>query len=83
MALYRSKQSVLDEALGEFVDYGFKLEEPDDHVLVLYFKDKQIAIYNQPQATFDLIKKECHNFMVNKLSQDNNDCYREELTRNG
>lgn len=63
MATYTGKQSVLDEALGEFKDYGFKLVEPDDHVLELWFKDKQIATYNQTKATIEIIQEGCKNYL--------------------
>ena len=83
MANYTGKQSVLDEALGEFKDYGFRLVEPDDHVLELWFKDKRIAVYNQTKATFDIIREGCKNFLINKLAHNLNECYGEELRRNG
>ena len=63
MATYTDKQSVLDEALGELKDYGFRLEEPDDHVLFLFFKDKRIAIYNQSKATIPHIREGCKNYL--------------------
>jgi len=83
MATYTGKQSVLDEALGKYKDYGFSLIEPDDHLLELWFKDKRIAVYNQPVATIKIIREGCQNFLVNKLAQDNDDCYGKELRRNG
>jgi len=92
MRTYTGKQSILDEALGEFKDFGFRLVEPDDHFLELWFKDKRIAVYNQTKATFDIIREGCHNFLVNttdpayiakKLQQDYQDTYGEELRRNG
>lgn len=97
MAIYTGKQSVLDEALGQFKDFGFQLVEPDDHLLELWFKDKRIAIYNQTAWTDErpmikVIREGCHNFLVNttdpayiakKLQQDYQDTYGEELRHNG
>jgi len=92
MAIYTGKQSVLNAALGEFEDYGFKLVESDDHFLELYFKDKRIAVYHQAKATPQVIQEGCHNFLVNttdpayiakKLQQDFQDTYGEELRHNG
>ena len=88
MATHTGKQSILDEALGHYKDYGFSLVESedgrfDDHFLELWFKGKRIAIYNQTKATFDVIKQGCQNFLVNKLAQDHNDCYGEELKHSG
>ena len=83
MAIFTGKQSVIDEALGEFRDYGFELVKPNDHVLELWFKDKKIATYNQTTATFDIIKQGCRNFLANMLAQDYNDCHGEELRKSG
>ena len=92
MATYTSKQSVLDAGLGDFKDYGFNLVESDDHLLELYFKDKRIAVYHQSTATPAIVQEGCHNFLVNttdpayvrqKLQQDWQDTYGEELRRNG
>lgn len=90
MATYTGKQSILDEALGEFKDYGFRLVEPDDHILELWFKDKRIAIYNQHLATIDIIREGCKNYLVNinkydiakKLQDDYRATYGEELKKN-
>jgi len=93
MAKYTGKQSVLDEVLGDFKDYGFSLVEIDDHLLELWFKDKRIAVYSQIAWTDDrpmikVIREGCHNFLVNttnpayiakKLQQDFQDTYGEEL----
>lgn len=65
MAKYTGKQSVLDEALGEYAQAGFKLVEPDDHILELYFKDKRIAVLNQSVATFSVIREGCKNYLAN------------------
>ena len=88
MATYTGKQSVLDEALGIYKDFGFQLVEPDDHLLELWFKDKRIAIYNQTawtdeQPMIKVIREGCKNFLVNKLAFDYNECYGEELRHNG
>ena len=67
MAKYTGKQSVLDEALGEYADCGFQLVEPDDHFTELWFKDKKIAIYNQTMATFEIIQEGCKNYRASIL----------------
>ena len=63
MTKYTGKQSVLDEALGQYKDFGFQLVVPDDHLLELWFKDKRIAVYNQTKATFDIIREGCKNYL--------------------
>lgn len=63
MRKYIGKQSVLDEALGEFKDYGFDLVEVDDHITELYFKDNRIAMYNQNKVTFEAIRQGCANYL--------------------
>jgi len=83
MATYTSKQSILDETLGQYKDFGFELIEPDDHLLELWFKDKRIAVYNQTRVTIEIVREGCKNFLANKLAHDHNDCYGEEMRRNG
>ena len=92
MAKYTGKQSVADEALGDFKDYGFSLVESDDHLLLeLWFKDNKIATYNREKATIEIIRTGCKNYMTNinksyiaeKLQQDYLATYGEELKKNG
>ncbi|KKK84102.1 hypothetical protein LCGC14_2786740 [marine sediment metagenome] len=64
MAKYTGKQSVLDEALGGYADCGFKLAEPNDHVLLLFFKDKQIATYNQTTTTYEILQEGCKTYLT-------------------
>lgn len=63
MTIYTGKQSVLDAALGKFKDYGFRLVEPDDHFLELYYKNKKIATYYQGAVTIELIREGCQNYL--------------------
>lgn len=63
MAKYTNKQSILDETLGDFKDYGFKLVEPDDHFTELYFKDKKLATYNQNKVTIYNIRASCGRYL--------------------
>lgn len=63
MATYTGKQSLLDAALGEFKDYGFKLVENDDHCVELYHNGKRIAVYNQQATTIELIRAGCENYL--------------------
>ena len=63
MATSTGKQSMQDEALGKFKDYGFNLVEPDDHLLELWFKDKRIAVYYQATATIKIIQDGCKNYL--------------------
>ena len=67
MAIYTGKQSILDEALGEYAQAGFRLEEPDDHFTDLYFKDKRIARFNQTKITIEIIREGCENYLASIL----------------
>lgn len=67
MAIYKNKQSVLDEALGEYADCSFSLVEPDDHLLELWFKDHRIAVYNQTKVTYEIIQEGCKNYLASIL----------------
>lgn len=63
MATYTGKQGILDEALKDFKDYGFRLEQFNDDELVLYFKDKMIARYYQTKASIKIIQEGCENYL--------------------
>jgi len=63
MATYTGKKGLLDAALGEFKDIGFELQEPDDHIALLYFKDKIINTYYQSTLTIPLLRGECLKFL--------------------
>jgi len=63
MAIYSGRQSILEAALGGFQYYGFRLAEPDDHFLELYFKDKKIATFYQGSVTIKIIREGCRNYL--------------------
>ena len=62
MRKYTGKQSVLDEALGEYKDLGFSLTKLDCLSIELWFKAKRIAVYNWDKVTFDIIREGCANY---------------------
>jgi len=62
MTKYTGKQSVLDEALGEYKDFGFSLTRLDYLSLELWFKDKKIAVYNWDKVTIEAIREGCKNY---------------------
>ena len=59
----KNRAEMLNATLGDYADLGFRLEEPDDHVTVLYFKDKQIAVYNQDKLTIPTLHEGCRNYL--------------------
>ena len=59
MAEYTGFQSLLNEALGEYKDAGFRLTEPDDHTLSLYYHDKLVVPFSQTGATIEAIRRAC------------------------
>ena len=63
MREYTGKQSIMDEALGDYIEYDFSLIEPDDHMLELYFKDELIATFSQNRVTFEIIRVSCANYL--------------------
>ena len=65
MVQYTGKQSIWDEALGEYAQQGFSLVEPDDHLLELWFKDTKVATYNQAKATIEIIREGCKSHLAN------------------
>ena len=52
-------QSICKEALGKYHDKGFRLVEPDDHILVLYYLDELVARFSPDGATFLAIRECC------------------------
>ena len=63
MATYTGRKSLLDAALGEFSNIGFDLQENDDHIALLYFKDKLINSYHQSTLTIPFLQEECRLFL--------------------
>jgi len=59
MAEYVNLQSILNAALGEYQSKGFRLVEPDDHCLYLYYQDEWIGVLSQGGATIPVIHKAC------------------------
>ncbi|MBA7689983.1 hypothetical protein ES703_98502 [subsurface metagenome] len=47
------------QGLGQFADWGFTLEPPDDHVLFLMHENERIAVFSQLGATEESIQAEC------------------------
>jgi len=66
MAIYDQKQgfqSILSAALGEYQSKGFRLVEPDDHVLFLYYQDERVGIFSQSGTTITAIRKTCQEYL--------------------
>lgn len=62
MAVYDNKQgfqSILNAALGEYQSKGFRLVEPDDHCLHLYYHDEWLGTISQQEATIPVIHGAC------------------------
>ena len=56
--------------VGNFANYGFTLEHPDDHVVALLHEGERIAIFSQTRATEESIQAECAKHLVMKHSWD-------------
>ena len=52
------------QGLGEFSRWGFTLEHPDDHVLLLLHEGVQVAAFSQAGATPDSLQSECIRHLV-------------------
>ena len=57
MAQYTGLQSLLNASLGEYHAKGFRLVEPDDHTLVLFYQDEQVAVFNAQAALIPAIHR--------------------------
>ncbi len=52
-------QSILNAVLDEYQLKGFRLVEPGDHILELYYQDERVGIFNQSRATIPAIREAC------------------------
>ena len=73
MATYKSKKDVLTGVLGEYAELGFTLHEPDDHQLVLKYKDQTIMVYDQLTTTIAAIRVYCYYYIHEILGLDDKD----------
>ena len=53
----------INEALGEYADYGFSLKKSDYNTVDLYFKDKKLATYYTDKATMANTQEGCRNYL--------------------
>ena len=58
------------QGLGEFARWGFTLEHPDDHVLVLTHEKEMVARFSQTGATPESLQEECAKHLVMKHGWD-------------
>lgn len=63
MAEYTGLQSILNAALGEYHSKGFRLMEPDDHALILYYQDDIVSVFAQGGATIPAIRRACREYL--------------------
>ena len=66
MAVYNQEhsfQSILNAALGEYHSKGFRLVEPDTHILELYHNDDIVGRFNQTRATVPVIHGACQAYL--------------------
>jgi hypothetical protein len=58
------------QGLGEFSRWGFTLEHPDDHLLLLFHEGKLVARFSQLGATEESIQAECARHLATHHSWD-------------
>lgn len=71
MAIYDKEQgfqSILNAALGEYRAKGFRLVEPDDHALMLYYQDDVVGVLSQGGATIPVIQQACQEHLESLAS---------------
>lgn len=47
------------QALGEYADEGYRIQEYDDHVVTVCFKDKELAAFSQVGTTPEALQAVC------------------------
>ena len=63
MAEYTGLQSILNAALGEYQGKGFSLVEQDDHIIILFYRDERVAVFNQTGLTIQVLHQTCAQWM--------------------
>ena len=58
------------KGLREFADWGFTLEHPDDHLLLMLHEGEQVAVFSQTGATKEGLQAECADHLVTKHGWD-------------
>ena len=61
----QTTKTIWDEAIEDYEDYGFRIECPEDFLLILYFKDKLIATFYQDKITPDILREGCKTYFNN------------------
>ena len=69
MPTYKSKDDVLNAALGSYAGLGFNLLEPDDDLLELSHLGKSLAMFNQKRVTIEVIRESCQNYLDNVVTK--------------
>jgi len=52
-------QSILNAALGEYHQKGFRLVEQDDHITILFYRDERVAVFSQTGMTIMGLQMAC------------------------
>jgi len=47
------------QGVGEFARWGFTLQHPDDHILLLLHEGELVARFSQTGATEESLQEEC------------------------
>lgn len=58
------------QGLGTFINFGFTLEHPDDHILELLHEGERVATFSQGGATQASLRHECAAHLVLKHGWD-------------
>jgi len=58
------------QGLGQYVNWGFTLYHPDDHVVALLHEGRSIAIFSQTGVTEKCLQAECTQHLVMKHGWD-------------
>lgn len=69
MTTYTGTQSILDESLGDYINYGFELVEASRDKIILSFKGELIAELDKDKATYAMIQHGCRLFLKNMVDK--------------
>jgi len=64
MAEYINFQSILNAALGEYQEKGFRLTESSPTTLTLFHQDEKVGDFSTPEVLIPRIQKACENWLT-------------------
>lgn len=59
----QTTKTIWEEAIEDYIDYGFSIDLSETFLLILYFKDKKIATFYRDKVTPEVLQEGCKNYL--------------------